>query len=134
MPFSSVNPPVLNKGGVVDKGFPPFAAVKSLFPSVNILTLNEVEALAKEIPTTAALVRCFSNVDFPMYDLWCMDLWLNNSCIHKDFIQCVFSSAEQVSIVIKVSSILSAFVMPLFSVKGLFPLGVPVWLSMLHYE
>lgn len=99
--------------------------------------LNEVETLDKEIPTIAALVRCFSSVNFPMYDLCCMDSWLNNSFIHhiyKAFTQCAFSSAEQVSTVIKVSPILSAFVMPLFSVKGLFPLGVPVWLSILHYE
>lgn len=128
---------MLTNCGIVDKGFPSFAAVKSLFSTVNTLMLNEVEALAKEITTIAALVRCFSGVIFLMYDLWCMDLWLNNSCIHhihKDFIQCVFSSAEKVCIVIEVSLILSAFVMPLFSVRGLFPLRVLVWLSVLHYE
>lgn len=72
MPFSRENPPVLNKSGVVDKGFSPFATVKSLSSSVNTLILNKIEALAKEIPTTAALVRCFSSVKYQcmIYGVW----------------------------------------------------------------
>ena len=94
-PFSSVNSPVFNEGGIISKGFPiisalirPWTSVKSLmlmkgrtliesalirsFSSVDSLMLKEHRVLAKWFPTFIAFIWPFPGMNSLVYN----EVWL----------------------------------------------------------
>ena len=64
--FSSVNPSMFKKTGVVAKKLPTFPALIRLCSSVNPLMFNKAGIFSKQSPTFIALKRLFSNVNFSM--------------------------------------------------------------------
>ena len=66
--FTSMNPLMMNEVGALAEELPTLTALKRLFSSVNPLMLNKIRTSTKEFAALAAHVRAFTSVNSLMFD------------------------------------------------------------------